>query len=102
MADALTKVDQSRDCRVLVGLSGYEGPSTSLLSVLCIGSLPVTVTTRIITFSVGDPHKHSFTTVTGRGPHPSYVSLCVLMSLGGLQLAYPDGHDCRHLGGTHP
>ena len=28
------------------------------------------VTTRIITFLVGDPYKPSFTTVTVRGPHP--------------------------------
>ena len=34
--------------------------------------LPVTVTTRIITFLVGDPYKPSFPTVTGRGPHPRY------------------------------
>ena len=29
------------------------------------------MTTRIITFLVGDPYKSSFTTVTVRGPHPS-------------------------------
>ena len=29
--------------------------------------LPVTVTTRIITFLAGDPYKPSFATVTGRG-----------------------------------
>ena len=38
------------------------------------GPLPVTVTTRIITFLVGNPYKPSFATVTGRGPHPRYVS----------------------------
>ena len=32
--------------------------------------LPVTVTTRIITFLVGDPYKPSFATVTGRGVDP--------------------------------
>ena len=37
------------------------------------GPLPVTVTTRIITFSVGEPYKHPFTTVTWRGPHPTYT-----------------------------
>ena len=36
------------------------------------GPLPVTVTTRIITFLEGDPYKPSFPTVTGRGPHPRY------------------------------
>ena len=37
------------------------------------GPLTVTVTTRIITFLVGDPYKPSFTTVTVRGPHPTYT-----------------------------
>ena len=32
--------------------------------------LTVTVTTRIITFLVGDPYKPSFATVTGRGDNP--------------------------------
>ena len=31
------------------------------------------MTTRIITFLVGDPYKTSFPTVTVRGPYPSYV-----------------------------
>ena len=34
------------------------------------GPFPVTVTTRIATFLVGNPYKPSFATVTGRGPHP--------------------------------
>ena len=38
----------------------------------------VTVTTRILTFVVGNPHKPSFATVTGRGPHPIYIT-----SIGG-------------------
>ena len=37
--------------------------------------LPVTVTTRIITFLVGDPYKPSFATVTGRGVDPSFTIL---------------------------
>ena len=37
------------------------------------GPVTVTVTTRIITFLVGDPYKPSFTTVTVRGPHPIYM-----------------------------
>ena len=37
------------------------------------GPLTVTVTTRILTFLVGDPYKPSFTTVTVRGPHPTYT-----------------------------
>ena len=33
---------------------------------------PVTVTTRIITFLVGNPYKPSFATVTGWGVDPMY------------------------------
>ena len=32
---------------------------------------PVIVTTRIITFFIGNPYNPSFTTVTVRGPYPS-------------------------------
>ena len=35
-----------------------------------LSRFPVTVTTRIITFLVGDPYKPSFPTVTGRGDNP--------------------------------
>ena len=34
---------------------------------------PVTVTTRIITFLVGNPYKPSFATVTGWGVDPNYI-----------------------------
>ena len=37
--------------------------------------LPVTVTTRSITFLVGDPYKPSFATVTGQGDNPNYKPL---------------------------
>ena len=46
-----------RDSRVSVGTTPH----------------PVTVTTRIISFLVGNPYKPSFVTVTGRGPHPRYL-----------------------------
>ena len=36
---------------------------------------PVTVTTRIITFLIGDPYKPSFVTVTGRGVDLKYQYL---------------------------
>ena len=37
------------------------------------GPLPVTVTTRMITFRLGNLYRlPSFTTVTGRGPHPNH------------------------------
>ena len=35
---------------------------------------PVTVTTRIITFLVGNPYKPSFATVTGWGVDPKYIT----------------------------
>ena len=35
---------------------------------------PVTVTTRIITFLVGNPYKPSFATVTGWGVDPRYTN----------------------------
>ncbi len=38
-----------------------------------LSPLPVKVTTRIITFLVGDPYKPSFATVTGRGDNPRYI-----------------------------
>ena len=37
------------------------------------GPFPGTVTTRIITFLVGNPYKPLFDTVTGKGPHPTYT-----------------------------
>ena len=40
-----------------------------------LSPLPVTVTTRIITFLVGNPYKPSFVTVTGRGDNPRYISV---------------------------
>ena len=39
-----------------------------------LSPLPVTVTTRIITFLVGHPYKPSFATVTGRGDNPTYTA----------------------------
>ena len=37
-----------------------------------LSPFPVTVTTRIIPFLVGNPYKPSFATVTGKGDNPSY------------------------------
>ena len=45
------------------------------------GPFPVTVITRIITFLVGNPYKPLFATVTGKGPHPRYLSLSLSLSL---------------------
>ena len=52
-----------------------RGKNSHKIEDLYIGlsPLPVTVTTRIITFLVGDPYKPSFATVTGRGDNPIYI-----------------------------
>jgi len=49
--------------------------NVSILEALYLGCgpFPVTVTTKIITFSVGEACKPLFTTVTGKGPNPTYV-----------------------------
>ena len=43
------------------------------ISYLGLSPLPITVTTRIAMFLVGDPYKHSFATVTGRGGNPNHI-----------------------------
>ena len=70
-----------------IGLEGKEGETLlyfstvqnqeveSILHYVGCGPLTVTVTTRIITFLVGDPYKPSFTTVTVRGPYPNYMQM---------------------------
>ena len=45
------------------------------ISYLGLSPLPVTVTTKIITFLVGDPYKPSFATVPGRGDNPNHIAL---------------------------
>ena len=51
-----------------------------------LSPLPVTVTTWIITFLVGDPYKPSFATVTGRGDNPIYWAclnpICIFRESG--------------------
>ena len=51
------------------------------------GPLPVTVTTRIITFFVGESYTPLFATVTGRGPHPRYIYIYSMQ----VKLIYPFG-----------
>ena len=43
---------------------------------------PVTVTTRIITFLVGNPYKPSFVTVTGRGVDQIHVYIYIYIYMG--------------------
>ena len=47
-----------------------------------LSPLPVTVTTRIITFLVGDPYKPSFVTVTGRGDNPKDMLVAWMVCVG--------------------
>ena len=54
-----------------------QHPNWKMLVYIGCGPLPVTVTTRNITFLVGDPYKPSFTTATGRGPHPRYIYISI-------------------------
>ena len=85
---------------------GKESPSQlSVVVFFCFGGvffgvyfglspLPVRVTTRIITFLVGDPYKPSFATVTGRGDNPMYTPfplegfVSVVFSMCFLQFVY--------------
>jgi len=52
---------------MVIGSVGYDP------NIPWVWPLPVTVTTRIIPFLVGDPYKPLFATVTGRGPDPKYT-----------------------------
>ena len=69
-------------CSGLVGIETTEPTLTSIASPFSIEGihcihwvvpLPATLTTRNITFLVGDPYKPSFATVTGRGDNPMYT-----------------------------
>ena len=54
-----------------------------------VSPLPVRVTTRIITFLVGNPYKPSFATVTGRGDNPKYKeSTCIGLEELEIQIDY--------------
>ena len=55
---------------------GFPTPIFGLTPIYFgLSPLPVTVTTRIITFLVGDPYKPSFATVTVRGDNPTYTMI---------------------------
>ncbi len=70
--------DEDRD-HVRTSIYSTLSDSKNNLSI-GLSPVPVTVTTRIITFLVGDPYKPSFATVTGRGDNPTYQ--LVLFSAG--------------------
>ena len=62
----------------------YWDKNTSKISceqVVGLSPCPVTVTTRISTFLVGDPYKPSFATVTGRGDNPNNLKHCTTDNL---------------------
>ena len=65
---------------------------------LCLRSTPhpVTVTTRIITFLVGNPYKPSFATVTGWGVDPNYAHFMPGVSRVLVTSLDLFGH-CRHM-----
>ena len=55
--------------------TNHWGCTLSITSITWVVPPPrMPVTTRIITFLVGDPYKPSFATVTGRGDNPKYNS----------------------------
>ena len=58
-----------------VGFSLGQPRLAKMMIYFGCGPLPVTVTTRIIAYLVGDSYKPSFATVTGRGPHPRYTQV---------------------------
>ena len=60
---------------------------------LGLSPIPVTVTTRIITFLVGDPYKHSFATVTGRGDNPR----CIMFGGTCFVLFFKDAGDDKYI-----
>ena len=47
-------------------------PLDHYLLLFGLSPFPVIVTTRIITFLVGDPYKPSFATITGKGDNSNY------------------------------
>ena len=57
------------------GMAYFQGQTSSFREGIYLGCcpLPVTVTTRIVTFLVGDSYKAENATVTGRGPHTQYI-----------------------------
>ena len=58
-------------------------------SVVYLGCcpLPVTVTTRIVAFLVGDSYKPSFATVTGRGPYPRCINVSFWVDLSKIEVS---------------
>ena len=60
-----------------------------------LSPLPVTVTTKIITFLVGDPYKPSFATVTGRGDDPRYIGEYTTQLYGDYFINHEINHEIR-------
>ena len=49
-----------------------QHPTLKINLWIGLSPFPVIVTTRIITFLVGNPYKPSFATITGKGDNPTY------------------------------
>ena len=71
------------------GVTGCLGIIIISKTSIGLSPLPVTVTTRIITYLVGDPYKPSFATVTGKGDYPRHACFG---HLGRMKPYYPQ-HD---------
>ena len=74
-----------------LNLCGFCFFSEILVGLVWLRSTPhpVTVTTRIITFLVGNPYKPSFATVTGWGVDPRYGDVVVVFGSGLMACLYP-------------
>ena len=57
----------------------YRGINHIYNIYLGLSPLPVRVTTRIITFLVGNPYKPSFPLLLGRGDNPIYIYIYILI-----------------------
>ena len=85
------------DSKVPAGMGYVIVPWRVYLFVSCwksavylgCGPFPVTVTTRIATFLVGNPYKPSFTTVTGKGATPKVYQQFHQSYHGHAQIGFP-------------
>ena len=85
--DQIPKLNRLNLPRAHPGGLGFTSHGFSINLSTCTnlgcGPLTVTVTTKIITFLIGNPYKSSFTTVTVRGPHPIPTTFFCISLFGG-------------------
>ena len=65
-------VRKTRPLTFYLKLQDVWAISSDLFGEFVLAPFPVIVTTRIVTFLVGDPYKPSFATITGKGDNPRY------------------------------